>query len=212
MVFYFTPRGGHLLYMGRDKVENEDLIAYGVPEDVWFHVDKLSSAHVYLRLDRGQTVEDITPEELEDCAQLVKANSIQGNKQDDIDVVYTPWENLRKEARMEVGQVGFWKNKAVKKTKVRTRENAIVNRLNKTKREEYPDLKAQREAYDAMLKRERQEAYRQAEKERLEEERQRREEKELRSYKGVMDEEKMKSNKEIAEQYASVEDFEDEFM
>ena len=24
-----------LLYMGRDKVENEELIKYGFPEDVW---------------------------------------------------------------------------------------------------------------------------------------------------------------------------------
>lgn len=43
-----------------------------------FHVDKLSSAHVYLRMHKGQTMEMVTPELLEDCAQLVKANSIQG--------------------------------------------------------------------------------------------------------------------------------------
>lgn len=29
---------------------DEDLIKWGWPEDVWFHVDKFSSAHVYLRL------------------------------------------------------------------------------------------------------------------------------------------------------------------
>lgn len=29
---------------------DEDLIRWGWPEDVWFHVDKMSSAHVYLRL------------------------------------------------------------------------------------------------------------------------------------------------------------------
>ncbi|KAH0832397.1 hypothetical protein J3R83DRAFT_13431 [Lanmaoa asiatica] len=38
------------IYMGKDKVENEDLIKYAWPQDVWFHVDKLSSAHVYLRM------------------------------------------------------------------------------------------------------------------------------------------------------------------
>jgi predicted ribosome quality control (RQC) complex YloA/Tae2 family protein len=27
--------------MGKDKVENEDLIKYGDEEDVWFHVDKV---------------------------------------------------------------------------------------------------------------------------------------------------------------------------
>lgn len=31
-------------------VLDEDLIKWGWPEDVWFHVDKVSSAHVYLRL------------------------------------------------------------------------------------------------------------------------------------------------------------------
>ena len=41
MVFYFYPRGyedgrdDYLIYMGRDKHENEDLIKYGLPVDVW---------------------------------------------------------------------------------------------------------------------------------------------------------------------------------
>jgi hypothetical protein len=44
-----------------------------------FHVDKFSSAHVYLRLPEGQTMDQIPPAVLEDCCQLVKANSIEGN-------------------------------------------------------------------------------------------------------------------------------------
>ena len=47
MVFYFRATDGTLMYMGKDKFENEDLIAHGWPEDFWFHVDNLSSAHVY---------------------------------------------------------------------------------------------------------------------------------------------------------------------
>ena len=50
-----------------------------------------------------------------DCAQLVKANSITGNKMNDVDVVYTMWNNLKKTADMDVGQIGFHSNKAVKK-------------------------------------------------------------------------------------------------
>lgn len=46
-----------------------------------FHVDKMSSAHVYLRLHKGQNIDDIPEGVLEDCAQLVKANSIQGKYQ-----------------------------------------------------------------------------------------------------------------------------------
>ena len=44
---------------GKDKYENEDLIRYGLPEDLWFHVDNLSSAHVYLRLRKNQRLEDV---------------------------------------------------------------------------------------------------------------------------------------------------------
>ncbi|KAG6814791.1 hypothetical protein H0H93_012234, partial [Arthromyces matolae] len=65
------------IYMGRDKVENEELIKYAWPQDVWFHVDKLSSAHVYIRMPDGMTFETIPEVLLTDCAQLVKANSIE---------------------------------------------------------------------------------------------------------------------------------------
>ena len=45
-------------------------------------------------------------------------------------------------------QVGFHSNKLVKKVKVEKRINDIVNRLNKTKQELFPDLAAERENYD----------------------------------------------------------------
>jgi len=80
MVFYFTSNvvdPPAKLYMGKDKEENEVLIRWGWPEDVWFHVDKLSSAHVYLRLEEGQTIDDISEDLLQECCQLVKANSIE---------------------------------------------------------------------------------------------------------------------------------------
>ena len=61
MVFYFKSRCGNFtIYMGKDKYENEGLIKYGLPEDVWFHVDDLSSAHVYLRMKPGMTMDDIS--------------------------------------------------------------------------------------------------------------------------------------------------------
>lgn len=36
-----------------------------------------------------------------------------GNKMNNIDVVYTMWANLKKTQGMDVGQVGFFKNKEV---------------------------------------------------------------------------------------------------
>lgn len=89
------------------------MIKWGWPEDVWFHVEKVSSAHVYLRLKAGQTIDDIPQAVIEDAAQLVKANSIQGNKMNDVDVVYTMWSNLKKTDAMEVGEVCFFKDKEV---------------------------------------------------------------------------------------------------
>lgn len=64
--------------MGKDKYENEKLIKYFFPEDVWFHVDDLSSAHVYLRLQKEESWENIETKLLDECCQLVKENSIEG--------------------------------------------------------------------------------------------------------------------------------------
>jgi hypothetical protein len=110
-----------------------------------FHVDKLSSAHIYLRLPEGENWEDIPADLLTDCAQLTKANSIEGNKKDNINIVYTPWSNLKKDGSMATGQVGFKDQRKVKRILVETRVNAIINRLNKTKEERFPDLWQEKE-------------------------------------------------------------------
>lgn len=104
-MYYYDSIGGadYLLYMGKDKFENEDLIRWGWPEDVWFHVDKLSSAHVYLRLPQGVAWDAIPAEILQECCQLCKANSIEGVKLSDTDIIYTPWSNLKKTGAMDAG-------------------------------------------------------------------------------------------------------------
>ncbi|KAL2155329.1 hypothetical protein VTH82DRAFT_70 [Thermothelomyces myriococcoides] len=146
MVYYFTSNvvdPPAFIYVGKDKFENEDLIKYGWEED--FHVDKLSSAHIYLRLQEGQSWDNIPSELLTDLAQLTKANSIEGNKKDNITVIYTPWSNLKKDGSMAVGQVSFKDHKKVKRILVPQRENPIINRLNKTKVEKFPDLRQEKE-------------------------------------------------------------------
>ncbi|CAA0821332.1 Unknown protein [Striga hermonthica] len=199
MVFYFKARpeaGDYTIFMGIDKYENEELIQYGLPEDIWFHVDKMSSAHVYLRLHKGQTIDDI-PE---------------GNKANNVDVVYTPWQNLKKTPSMDVGQVGFHTSKTVRTVRVEKRINDIVNRLNKTKVERHPDFKAEREAVNAAEKAERKQQTRdkkrREELERLEKEKQA----ELRSYKNLMVADKMTSNKDIASTNKSLQELEEDFM
>ncbi|XP_005181926.1 coiled-coil domain-containing protein 25 [Musca domestica] len=199
MVFYFKScvvDPPAVLYMGRDKFENEDLIKWGFPEDVWFHVHNYSSAHVYLRLEKGQTIDTIPPDVLTDAAQLVKANSIQGNKINNIDVVYTMWENLKKTPDMEPGQVAYHNEKAVKMIRVERRKNEIINRLNRTKTEDYPDLRAEREKRDAQDRAE-QKAKLRAQKElEKEQEKKRKEEEELRSYTALLKTENMTTNQD----------------
>ncbi|CAG5087965.1 Oidioi.mRNA.OKI2018_I69.PAR.g11682.t1.cds [Oikopleura dioica] len=135
--------------MGRDKFENEALIHNGWPEDLWFHVDDLSSAHVYLRLPRGETFESVPQEVVEECASLVKANSIKGCKMSETKIVYTPWENLKKTADMVVGQIGYHNHKRCKYITVK-KNNDIVKKIEKTRSEDMkPDLQAERLARDA---------------------------------------------------------------
>lgn len=215
MVFYYKARpdaGDYTIYLGADKNENEELIKYGLPEDVWFHVDKVSSAHVYLRLKKGESIDSISEGLLEDCAQLVKAHSIQGNKMNNVEVVYTPWSNLKKTPSMDVGQVGFHNHRMVRILIVEKRVNEIINRLNKTRVERRPDLKAEKDASNAAEKAERKmqlkEKKRRGEMERLEKERWA----EIRSYKGLMVAEKMTSNRQIASAGKSMQEMEDEFV
>ncbi|EJC98373.1 cytoplasmic protein [Fomitiporia mediterranea MF3/22] len=190
MVLFFTSTAMDppvTIYMGKDKFENEDLIKYAWPQDVWFHVDKLSSAHVYVRLPESvPSWEGIPQAVLDDAAQLVKANSIEGNKKDNQTIIYTPASNLKKTGDMAVGQVSFHSDKKVSTFRrssnivldrwrrirrsnevrvvhhhtlsgilvnhntdpllvyVEKRENAIVNRLNKTKVEREVDHEAER--------------------------------------------------------------------
>lgn len=134
--------------MGRDKFENEDLIRYGWPEDVWFHVEHLSSAHVYLRCPADTDWETLPNELVQNLCQLVKHNSIEGSKRDQVDVVYTPWSNLKKTGNMEIGQVSFKNEKFVKHVKRVSKEKDIVKQLEKTREEKEVDLKGLREARD----------------------------------------------------------------
>ncbi|VDO14183.1 unnamed protein product [Haemonchus placei] len=87
------------------------------------------------------TIDTIPQALIDDCCQLVKANSIEGNKMHDVGIVYTMWENLKKTGDMAVGQIGFHDHKKVKRCVVAKRINEIVNRLNKTEVKEDIDYR-----------------------------------------------------------------------
>ena len=131
MVFHYTVRGGpcsgkysHITlsasdivcYVGRDKYENEFLIKYGLPSDTWFHVNDLSSAHVYLRIVHDPTpngrpdiipIENLPADTISDLYTITKHNSISGSKLASVRIVATPWDNLRKMSDHDTGTVTY---------------------------------------------------------------------------------------------------------
>jgi hypothetical protein len=107
----------------------------------WFHVEDLSSAHVYLRMGVGEKLEDVPQSVLMEACQLVKANSIVGCKQASCGINYTRWRNLHKTADMVPGAIGFHDRNKVKKIRI-DKDRAIVNTITRTKREDHPDLAA----------------------------------------------------------------------
>lgn len=201
------------MYMGKDKYENEDLIKYGLPEDIWFHVDDMSSAHVYLRLNKDQRLEDVPESAIMECAQLVKANSIEGCKMKEVKIIYTRWRNLHKAKNMETGAIGFHNKSNVKSMRIE-KDNSTVKQINKTKEILFPDLAELQESRAAVFR-----AENKAEKQRKaasekEDRRQKEESARLKRYTDVMTEDNMMSNAEANATIddSSARDFEDDFM
>ncbi|EFA78104.1 coiled-coil domain-containing protein 25 [Heterostelium album PN500] len=229
MVFFFKIcEPDYLVYMGRDKYENEDLIKYGWPEDIWFHVDDLSSAHVYLRLKKGETINDIPQNVLEECCQLVKQNSIQGCKESSVNIVYTPWANLKKTRDMEPGQVLYHneaasffiyllirltynvKHLSISPEQIRYVKNVkkvplIINRIEKSREERDVRLKEEREERDREERHEKRAQAEQVKRADIKAQEEKKKQQDIKHYTAVMKSENMKSNK-----YQSMED--DDFM
>lgn len=219
MVFFFKSRDGWDIYMGTDKYENDKLIQHSFPNDIWFHVDEVSSAHVYLRLDfdrlapsgEAYTIDNIPSGTLEDCVQLVKANSISGHKMPTVTVIYTYVSNLRKDIQhMDVGTVGFHNEKDVHRVQHVSTDKMIVKRVEKTRAERtVADLKKDREERERVLRVRHKEESKKRYEEKVAAEKARKEEEEIRSYSSVMKTEYMTSN---TQQFESAEEFEDDFI
>ena len=214
MVFFFKSRcGNYTIYMGKDQYENDDLIKYGLDTDCWFHVDDLSSAHVYLRLKANETMDDITDDCLLDCATLCKANSIQGCKMKEVTIIYTRWKNLKKTADMVPGQVTYHRPQNVRRMKAE-KNNAIVNALNKTKEERFPDLYKEQQDREKEVIREKKEKQRAEDKARKTAALEAKKKKEEMSYDRIMKDDMMTSNAETkaTADSTAAEEYEDDFF
>ena len=127
--------------MGKDKYENEELIKFAWHDvDVWFHVEDLSSAHVYLRLPAPvESLSEISDDVVQECAQLTKANSIEGCKKHSVGINYTWAKNLKKTIGMQVGAVSYHSTKEVQRISI-DKDKEIVKKVMKTKTESFPNL------------------------------------------------------------------------
>lgn len=128
------------IYMGKDKFENDTLLKKSHPKNIWFHVDKHSSAHLYIQLspeEQNQNFDDLKLSEdlLTQVGQLTKANSIKASKLNNISIIYTPVDNLKSDGSMDVGTVTFVNPQKVKRVHIAKKDNMILNKLNKTKTE-----------------------------------------------------------------------------
>ncbi|KAI0988236.1 hypothetical protein GJ496_010932 [Pomphorhynchus laevis] len=207
MVFYFKSSqstGNCLIYMGEDQLENDKLLDAYLPNDVWFHVDSISSAHVYLELpqqgDKDKSINiikiniDEVPEALLDqCTQLVKANSIKGSKMATVDVVYTLASNLKKTSDMAAGQVGFVDYKQVRHIRNVSKNVDILVQLNPSKTQVLFEIHFNRRQKSEL---DRRRALAIEKKEQRIREAKRKEEEELLSYDRLMQSENLVSNKQ----------------
>lgn len=148
MVYFYesqpSPYGdSYQIVMGKDKFENDALIKWGYKElnYMWFHADKYSSGHVYLKMKFSEkSIDDVPDEVINDCLQLCKSESIQGNKLPECTIIITPWTNLRKNKFMNPGEVSFKTTKHLKRRQCYQRDNKVLNRLTKTRVELASDI------------------------------------------------------------------------
>ncbi|BGP41833.1 hypothetical protein JCM10449v2_005824 [Rhodotorula kratochvilovae] len=166
-----------VIYAGKDKFENEELLKYFIPEqDIW-----LSSPHIYLRMPEGMDWEKIPEKLLRDAGHICKAGSIQGNKVA-VTILYTPATNILKRGDFATGSVTFHDARKVRRFRIEERENAVVNRLAKTKREVKVDHEAERTARESAHQRAKRAAANEARNAELALARARKAEQEARSY------------------------------
>jgi hypothetical protein len=207
MVLYFTVCDpDYIVYCGLDKFENELLIKYAWPEDAWFHVDSYSSAHYYLRLKTGETLDDIPDTVLEDIAQMTKESSKDGKKVDNVKVVYTMASNLRKSNDMDTGEVGYHNRTLVKSTMVKEKKKDILNRLIKTREDREVDLNAELQEHLHALKNRTKRLEREQKEQAKKDKEEKRKLKEQRDYSGLMS----KMDDKNSNQFREEEDEEDD--
>tara|TARA_E500000178_G_scaffold329563_1_gene360598 strand:+ start:157 stop:543 length:387 start_codon:yes stop_codon:yes gene_type:complete len=91
--------------LGKNALENHELIDDADPNDLWFHLDGFPSGHCILEVNRNNNfdsnnkfnrINDIDSIDIIYAANLVKSHSKLKNHNKKLKVIYTPVKNLKK--------------------------------------------------------------------------------------------------------------------
>ena len=111
--------GGGTAYIGRNSVSNHRLVfQFANPDDIWFHAQKIPSAHLVFRKSGG-----ITQDEAEQCAAIVAGMS-KAKLNLKVIVDYTQKKNVKKPKNTPPGFVIYHRFRSVTVTPVHIDENA----------------------------------------------------------------------------------------
>lgn len=169
MVYYYTSQpaaevAAYTIYVAKDAAENDALLEFAFPNDLWLKAEGAKSAQVFLRAPAGSAAE--APDAvLEDCAQLVR-DSLGPKKRDSFKVVYTLCSNIKGKAagRKNKDEIAFVDSSAVHTRPVRAQRADALQRLQATRKERFPDLEQERLAHDAEERRRNTDQFRQSQK------------------------------------------------
>jgi len=83
--------------IGCDAKDNWDMIDKAKQNDIWFHLQNHSSAHVILVMPTESTkIKDVSKMTLIHCANFCKKNKINKENKNDLSVIYTEIKNVTK--------------------------------------------------------------------------------------------------------------------
>jgi predicted ribosome quality control (RQC) complex YloA/Tae2 family protein len=78
--------------VGKNAQDNWDIIDESKPNDLWFHLENVSSCHVILSLPEGKTRKDISKQTIIHCAMECKKRS----KKNIGNIIFTDVANITK--------------------------------------------------------------------------------------------------------------------
>lgn len=83
-------------YIGRNKLENDQVINMGAPDDIWFHINEVSSCHVVASIPNDIVTHKERRYIVKAGALLCKKYTHKMRSAHDVDIVYTKLKYLTK--------------------------------------------------------------------------------------------------------------------